>query len=212
MRKPKRRIGVAIDMTPMVDVAFLLLIFFMTTTSFKPPEEVVIQLPVSHAEYKVPDTDVLIITITKSAEIFSQVGTHDPMTRLDASQVGQVVAQERRKSGNRVRVVVKADRGAPYGTMEDLMNTLQEVGATRFVLMTEGEEGAPEGGGKELPTDEELERKRQGGAGEVGALFGDSEAAGEVVIATSEESKPAHLAGGAAGGSPREGRAATWAQ
>ena len=36
----KRRIGIKIDMTPMVDVAFLLLIFFMTTTSFKPPEQV----------------------------------------------------------------------------------------------------------------------------------------------------------------------------
>lgn len=211
MRKPKRRIGVAIDMTPMVDVAFLLLIFFMTTTTFKPPDEVVIQLPVSHAEYKVPDTDVLIITITKDGQIFSQVGTHDPMTRLDASHVGQVVAQERRKSGNRVRVVVKADRGAPYGMMEDLMNTLQEVGATRFVLMTEGEEGAPEGGGKELPTDEELERKRQGGAGDLGALFGDSEA-GEVMIASSAESEPVHLAGGARVDAPREGRAATWAQ
>jgi len=38
MLKKKRRIGISIDMTPMVDVAFLLLIFFMTTTQFKPPE------------------------------------------------------------------------------------------------------------------------------------------------------------------------------
>ena len=37
-KKHKRRIGVAIDMTPMVDIAFLLLIFYMTTTQFKPPE------------------------------------------------------------------------------------------------------------------------------------------------------------------------------
>ncbi len=31
MLKKKRRIGISIDMTPMVDVAFLLLIFFMIT-------------------------------------------------------------------------------------------------------------------------------------------------------------------------------------
>ena len=37
--KPKRH-GVLIDMTPLVDVAFLLLTFFMLTTQFKPPEEV----------------------------------------------------------------------------------------------------------------------------------------------------------------------------
>ena len=36
-RKPKR-IGIKIDMTPMVDVAFLLLIFFMCTTVFRKPQ------------------------------------------------------------------------------------------------------------------------------------------------------------------------------
>jgi len=43
-RAPKR-IGVKIDMTPMVDVAFLLLIFFMCTTQFKQPEKDKITLP-----------------------------------------------------------------------------------------------------------------------------------------------------------------------
>jgi len=35
-----KRMGIAIDMTPLVDVAFLLLTFFMLTTKFKPQEEV----------------------------------------------------------------------------------------------------------------------------------------------------------------------------
>ena len=39
MAGKKRRINISIDMTPMVDIAFLLLIFYMTTTSFKPPEK-----------------------------------------------------------------------------------------------------------------------------------------------------------------------------
>ena len=43
--KPHRQ-GVRIDMTPLVDVAFLLLTFFMLTTQFKPQEEVTIVLPV----------------------------------------------------------------------------------------------------------------------------------------------------------------------
>ena len=47
MLKKMRRIGIAIDMTPMVDVAFLLLIFFMLTTQFKPPEKDKITLPES---------------------------------------------------------------------------------------------------------------------------------------------------------------------
>ena len=48
--KPHRQ-GYRIDMTPLVDVAFLLLTFFMLTTTFKPSEEVTIVLPASHSEY-----------------------------------------------------------------------------------------------------------------------------------------------------------------
>ena len=45
MLKKKRRIGISIDMTPMVDVAFLLLIFFMCTTVFRKPQALEINLP-----------------------------------------------------------------------------------------------------------------------------------------------------------------------
>jgi biopolymer transport protein ExbD len=204
MRRPKRRVGVAIDMTPMVDVAFLLLIFFMTTTSFKPPEEVVIQLPVSHAEYKVPDSDVLILTITKDSQLFSQVGTSDPMAPLDATQVGNLIRTERMRN-TRLRVVVKADRDCPYGAMEDMMNALQEARATRFVLMTEGEEKGSTGPTKEFPTDEE--RAREKGTGDLGALFGDPGAATEVVIA----GDPSRQEGAVAEGALRRSREeATW--
>jgi biopolymer transport protein ExbD len=44
-RRPKRRVGIRIDMTPMVDVAFLLLIFFMVTTVFRTPQALEINLP-----------------------------------------------------------------------------------------------------------------------------------------------------------------------
>ena len=59
-----KRIGIAIDMTPLVDVAFLLLIFFMTTTQFKPPEIAAVTLPKSRSEIHVPESKVIIVTIT----------------------------------------------------------------------------------------------------------------------------------------------------
>ena len=43
--KGKRRVGIRIDMTPLVDVAFLLLIFFMVTTVFRTPQALEINLP-----------------------------------------------------------------------------------------------------------------------------------------------------------------------
>ncbi len=62
--KPHRA-GVRIDMTPLVDVAFLLLTFFMLTTQFKPDEYVEVVLPSSHADFKLPESNVMTIVIAE---------------------------------------------------------------------------------------------------------------------------------------------------
>ena len=64
MLKKMRRIGIAIDMTPMVDVAFLLLIFFMCTTQFDPPEKDKITLPESNSEAKAPESNIITLNVT----------------------------------------------------------------------------------------------------------------------------------------------------
>jgi biopolymer transport protein ExbD len=69
LKRMKRRIGVKIDMTPMVDIAFLLLIFYMSTTQFKPPEKKSVALPASHSDIKLPEKDILNITVTKDDSI-----------------------------------------------------------------------------------------------------------------------------------------------
>ena len=66
----KARVSVKVDMTPMVDVAFLLLTFFMLTTQFRPPEEVEIILPASHSAFKLPESNVMLISIAKDDRIF----------------------------------------------------------------------------------------------------------------------------------------------
>ena len=51
------------DMTPFVDVAFLILSFFMLATKFKPPEKVPIETPGSVLADKLPANDAVMITI-----------------------------------------------------------------------------------------------------------------------------------------------------
>jgi biopolymer transport protein ExbD len=65
MAIPKRRprVNIGIDMTPMVDIGFLLVIFFMSTYHARPPETVTVDLPLSRSPFKVPESDVMIITI-----------------------------------------------------------------------------------------------------------------------------------------------------
>lgn len=63
-RRPKRRIAIRIDMTPMVDIAFLLLIFYMVSTVFAMPQAMEINLPPKeNVEIELKESDVLTIRV-----------------------------------------------------------------------------------------------------------------------------------------------------
>ena len=134
-RIKKARVGVKMDMTPMVDVAFLLLIFYMTTTQFKPPEKVEVKLPESHANLKVPDTDVLMVYVTKAGEVFVSPGKGITES-VGVSELGSRIKYYRMQN-YAFRVALKGDKDAPYGVVEDVMSQLQSVQANRFNLVTD---------------------------------------------------------------------------
>jgi biopolymer transport protein ExbD len=144
----KKRIGIKIDMTPMVDVAFLLLIFFMTTTSFKPPEQVSVKLPGSKSEIHVPETKTIILTVNKAGETY--ISNEDLSKTNLVEKKDLVAAIETWRSRNPAAVVVlKGDREGNYGDMADVMNALSESKTLRFNLMTDiKDEGKGGKGGK----------------------------------------------------------------
>src|SRR5262249_61013097 len=119
MLKKKRRIGISIDMTPMVDVAFLLLIFFMTTTQFQPPEKDKIDLPKSNSEAKSPESDIITIAVTRAPAvkvIYKQRGAEGVQeVRLElnpaslATDLGPEL-QRARAASPAARVLVKQHR------------------------------------------------------------------------------------------------------
>ncbi len=150
----KRRIPVAIDMTPMVDIAFLLLIFFMTTTVFKKPEEVAVQTPSSHSAFTLPETGVIVITVPKNNEILMTMDNAALDFKYGLSeQEGRKLVAKRFKAEdlpdiiNKLqldrlvnRVVIKADKDAEYGVIESVMTTLQKNDLNILNLVTELEE------------------------------------------------------------------------
>jgi biopolymer transport protein ExbD len=135
-----RRNRVRIDMTPMVDVAFLLLIFFMSTTQFKPPEQVAVELPLSRSEIHVPETGTIFLTVNRTGQLFISGENAAEVQELAPDNALQAIVQWRERNPGSV-VVVKGDRDAPFGTMSDLMDTLAKSKTLRFNLMTDLRKG-----------------------------------------------------------------------
>ena len=142
MLKKKRRIGISIDMTPMVDVAFLLLIFFMCTTQFKPPEKDKITLPESNSDAKSPESDIITLAVTKAptVRLTYREGGEEKQQEIAPEAVKTDLAQwlkVARSANPAARMIVKMDRDAPYGIMADMMGALQDAKAPRFNVQTE---------------------------------------------------------------------------
>ncbi len=148
MLKKKRRIGISIDMTPMVDVAFLLLIFFMTTTQFEPPDQDKVTLPESNSELKVPESGVITIAVTapkpptnaSRVKLIYQKGGGKVEQLVNVDNLTEDLTnwlKDARRAQPTARMIVKMDKDAQFGIMADMMDALQAANAPRFNVMTE---------------------------------------------------------------------------
>lgn len=147
-RIKKKRVAVRIDMTPLVDVAFLLLTFFMLTTQFKPPEEVEIALPLSHSEIKLPESNTMTINISKDGKLYLGFDSAIMMERMfgSANRLRQAVEVKLEELGDmlikarisnpKLITIVKSDADVEYGSVSDVIDILQKVQITRFNMVT----------------------------------------------------------------------------
>ena len=81
-KKPSKGGAPSLDMTPMVDLAFLLVTFFMLTASFRMAEPVVVDPPASHSDKTLPDNTILVTVDNNGAPYFGVSNAEAKITTL----------------------------------------------------------------------------------------------------------------------------------
>ncbi len=125
LKRPKRRIGIRIDMTPMVDIAFLLLIFYMVTTIFSMPQAMEVNLPPSQNPVPVAESRLLTIRIDGDGNLYWNIARETPKPIPFDSLRGLLLEQNKKQS--RLVTLVKIQKEAKYFKMVDVIDEIQLV-------------------------------------------------------------------------------------
>jgi biopolymer transport protein ExbD len=142
LRHPKRRVGIRIDMTPMVDIAFLLLIFFMVTTVFRAPQAMEMNRPPKDTHVEIAESNVLIVLVDDEERVFWRVG-EEPLEAVEKEDLGRFFTDQLEENPD-VTVLVKLHRDATYEMMVDIMDELEYAEMSRFSLIPMTEEDLEE--------------------------------------------------------------------
>ena len=103
----KRRLGIRIDMTPMVDIVFLLLIFYMVTTVFAMPQAMEVNLPEKEElerDIETKESQVLIIRVDEEGRLWKNIGRKIP-DQIELDTLQAILAEENQKEPKLATIV-----------------------------------------------------------------------------------------------------------
>jgi biopolymer transport protein ExbD len=143
--RKRKRVGVAVDMTPMVDVAFLLLIFFMVTTVFRRPLAMEVNMPEKDAKVEVKESNVMTLYVREDGKMIYDVGRQG-LNPVTWDELREVIVLEADYNPELI-ILAKVDRKARYEYMVDLLDTFDDAQMGRFsvIPMTDEDKAIAEG-------------------------------------------------------------------
>ena len=140
-KKPRaRQHKFRLDMTPMVDLAFLLLTFFMLTTTFAKPRVMQLTMPVKpqlHEENPLRQTHAMTVLLGAGHQVFYYFGLNAPadpsvpVPTLHATNFGpRGIRQALLARGRRQPALVVLIAAGPRAKYSDMVNILDEMNIT----------------------------------------------------------------------------------
>lgn len=120
-----------IDMTPMVDVVFLLLIFFMISTTFVENPGISVDLPESSSAVSQPEPRETKLFVDRNGDLF--LGQQPVLLEQLPVRLKELLA-EQTESGT---FVLMADQQVRHGLVVSIMDIAQQAGFTQLAIGTE---------------------------------------------------------------------------
>lgn len=132
--RPRRREEPEINLTPLIDVVFLMLIFFMVSTTFLRESDLQISLPEASVETAPEEAEPLEVTINREGSIFldgeALVNSRpETVRRALRDAIGE-------RDPESVRVVVRADGAAAHRLVVTALDAAGQVGLRRVGIAT----------------------------------------------------------------------------
>lgn len=134
-RRSQARAEPRIDITPLIDVIFQLLIFFLLTTRFITERSLVVELPVADASASSHEQRaVLVLDVDRHGLV------HHEAESLDGPALDRLL---RGRATPRTTLLLRADRAVDHGRVVDVMDRARAHGLTRIAIATRPPSASP---------------------------------------------------------------------
>jgi len=136
--KTKRLEGGGMNMTPLIDVTFLLLTFFMLSTHFASAEKMALELPRPDDNQAMDRRfmDKVIINMLYQGEKRPPALTIGPVGLKTTSELSERLSDLARMYP-RIEVILRADRRLPYGDVRRIMKLISARNLSHLQVVTE---------------------------------------------------------------------------
>lgn len=129
-----------IDMTPMVDLAFLLLTFFILTTTFNKPKTMEVNMPDKvkdeSEQTKINEKDILNVVLAEDDKIYWYIGLTPPVSQTNYSANGiRKVLLEQNQLNPKLMILIKPEDGSRYENMVDILDEMEITNSKRYAIV-----------------------------------------------------------------------------